>query len=107
MKRPEGFCDSFEERKKQEKKLKVGKKYKTSNFFEVTNANTLIGTEYEYEEIIVRIEKLDVDEDYCMVIVDKEGRIIKRNKLGIDDNFFFLNDDKIEKYGAYFEEYEE
>jgi len=80
--------------------LKVGKKYKTKDFYKLTDAYALVGTLYEEDEITVVVDKLDSDGDYCLTILDDGRRII--NECG--GEFFYTNDRLIELGGAKFTE---
>ena len=82
--------------------LKVGKKYKTKDFYKLTDAYALVGTLYEEDEITVVVDKLDSDGDYCLTILDDGKRIINEGT----GEFFYTNDYIIKKRGSKFTEVE-
>jgi len=83
--------------------LKVGKKYKTKDFFGSTEALELLGTPYSEDEITVVVEKIDLDGDYCMTISDEGKRIVNEGS----GEFFYTNDAIIKSRSSKFTEVED
>jgi len=67
--------------------LQIGKQYKIKNFYEATGARVLENTKYEIDEVTVLVERIDTDNDYCLVIIDGDKTITNPNGLG-KRNFF-------------------
>ena len=80
--------------------LKVGNKYKTKEFYNLTYASSLVGTPYTEDEITVVVEEIDLDGDYCLTILDNGRRIINEGS----GEFFYANDRLIKARSAEFTE---